>query len=101
MLVPRLSILRLMEAEAVLETGPEEEAGVEAEEDGVLVVEVERDALVVVIEAQVPEEAFLEARLEAFLGAFLGASPTDEVAAAVRDAAKHWRQTLIVFGVEA
>jgi hypothetical protein len=91
MLVPRLSILRLMEAEAGPEIDLEEE--VEAEEDGVLVEEVERDALVVVIEAQVPEEAFREA--------FLGALPTDEVAAVVRNAAKHWRQTLIVFEVEA
>lgn len=93
MLVPRLSILRLMEAEAVPEIDPAEEVEVEAEEDGVLVVEEERDALVVVIEAQVPEEAFLEA--------FLGALPTDEVAAAVRCVAKHWRQTLIVFEAEA
>ncbi|GAM40665.1 hypothetical protein TCE0_039r13189 [Talaromyces pinophilus] len=60
-----------MEAEAGPEIDLEEE--VETEEDGVLVEEVERDALVVVIEAQVPEEAFREA--------FLGALPTDEVAA--------------------
>lgn len=81
MLVLRLSILRLMEAEAVPEIGPEEEVEVEAEEDGALVVEEERDALVVVTEALAPEEAFLEA--------FLGVFPTDEAVAAVRNAAKH------------
>lgn len=90
--VPRLSILRLMEVEAVPEIDPEEEAEEEVAEDGVL-VEEERDALVVVIEALVPEEVFLKA--------FLEASPTDEEAVAVRNAAKHWQQTWIVFEVEA
>jgi hypothetical protein len=80
MLVHRLSVLRLKEAEAVPEIDPEEEAEVEVEEDDVLVEVEERDALVVVIEAQVPEEAFLEA--------FLEVSPMDEVAA-VRNAARH------------
>lgn len=93
MLVPRLLVLRLMEAEAVPEIDPEEEAEVEAEEDGVLVEAEERDALVAVIEALVPEEACL--------GAFPGASPMDEAVAAVQNAVKHWRQTLIVFEVEA
>lgn len=96
MLVPQLSILRPMEAAVVPGTDPEGEAEVATEEDGVLVVvEAERDAQVVVIEVQVPEVAFPEA----FLEAFLGPTPTDEVAAAVRNAAKHWRQTLIVFEV--
>lgn len=86
-----------MEAAVVPGTDPEGEAEVATEEDGVLVVvEAERDAQVVVIEVQVPEVAFPEA----FLEAFLGTTPTDEVAAAaVRNAAKHWRQTLIVFEV--
>lgn len=97
MLEPQLSILRPMEAAAVPETDPEGEAEVATEEGGALVVEVERDALGVVVAAQVPEVTFLEA----FLEAFLGASPADEVVAAVRNVAKHWRQTLIVFEVEA
>jgi hypothetical protein len=85
-----------MEVEVVPEIDPEEEVEGVGEEDDVL-VEEERDALVVVIEALVPEEAFLEA----FLEAVPEVSPTDEEAVAVRNAAKHWRQTWIVFEVEA
>lgn len=92
-LVHRPPILRPMEAEAVPEIDPEEGAEVEvAERDALVEDEEERDALGVVIEALVPEEGFLES--------FLEASPTDEVDA-VRNAAKYWIRTAIVFEVEA